>query len=124
MTKKDLIIKAVTRHYQLNIDQINHRTRRWEILIARQTLQYLLVKYGDCSQREAGEITGYTKAAVKKAIKTVNNLKDTDKKYKNDLTKIILVIQEIDLVDFCQSIIQDTDNKEIIHKAQLIIDTL
>lgn len=125
MAQPQHIIQAIEEHYNLSIEDIRTHTRKYEILIARQTLQYLLVRYGDCSQRCAGELTGgYSKSTIKKSIRSVLNLKDTNKAYRKEITLLILKIQDIDLSEFCNNVIQNTTNEDIIYQAQQIIKTL
>lgn len=74
------ILQLTARYHGLSLDQLKRKTRKREIVQARQTGMVLCVeeaKFGlSVTGRESG---GFDHATVLHAKKTINNLCDTDK---------------------------------------------
>jgi len=85
----DVILKKVSNEFCIPISSIHLRTRKREIVEPRQIAHYLARKYTMLSCEDIGEkIGGVDHATVLHSCKTVNNLIDTDKHFRNKINKI------------------------------------
>ncbi len=85
----DYIQKVVCDHYGLPIDQIHAKTRKREIVQARQVAMYFAKKHTKSSLATIGQQCGNKDhATVLHACKTISNLIDTDKEFKASLNRI------------------------------------
>ena len=85
----DYIQKVVCSHFGLSIETINSPTRHREIVQARQLIMYFAKKYTKYSLATIGMHCGNKDhATVLHACKTINNLIDTDKQFRNQAEKI------------------------------------
>lgn len=92
----EFILKKVCEYFGLNPDIVLTNTRKREIVMARQVAMYfsdemLRFKYNINSlslEYIGAKIGGKDHATVLHAIKTVNNLCDTDKKFKKQVEEI------------------------------------
>ena len=83
----NLIVNSVINHYRLLDHEIFEVTRKRHIVFARQVAMYFLKKHTHMGLSEIGRIfSGKDHATVLYAIKTVENLIDSDKKIKQDIT--------------------------------------
>lgn len=89
----EYIQKVVCEYFSLPLDVINSKTRKREIVQARQLAMFFSKKHTKSSLATIGQHCGNKDhATVLHAVKTVNNLVDTDKKFKSyvdDLDKKI-----------------------------------
>jgi len=89
----EYIQKVVCEYFNLPLDVINSKTRKREIVQARQLAMFFSKKHTKSSLATIGQHCGNKDhATVLHAVKTVNNLLDTDKKFKSyvdDLDKKI-----------------------------------
>ena len=73
----------------INEEVIFSKGRQREIVVARQVVQYLLKSYTKWSLASIGSLTGgRDHATVMHAIKTIGNLKDTEKQFKETMISI------------------------------------
>ncbi len=85
----DYIQKVVCDYYGLPIDQIYAKTRKREIVQARQVAMYFAKKHTKSSLATIGQQCGNKDhATVLHACKTVSNLMDTDKEFKASVHRI------------------------------------
>ena len=90
----DDIIKTVSSYYGVEANAINTRSRKREVVLVRQVAMYLAKKYLDMSTSKIGQYVGNRDhATVLHACKTVTNLADTDKQFRNELNEIDLALQ-------------------------------
>jgi chromosomal replication initiator protein len=90
----DFIQKIVCDYFGLPIDQINTKTRRREIVQARQLAMYFSKKHTKSSLATIGLHCGNKDhATVLHACKTVTNLIETDKNFRNFVNEINKKIQ-------------------------------
>lgn len=91
----DYIQKVVSDYFQIEVNAIQSKTRKREIVQARQLAMYFSKKYTKSSLASIGSQLGKRDhATVLHACKTVDNLFSTDKtfkKYVEDLTKKFVV---------------------------------
>lgn len=91
----DYIQKVVSDYFNIPIDMINSKTRKREIVQARQIAMYFSKKYTKSSLATIGIHCGNKDhATVLHACRTVNNLIDTDKEFRayvDDLEKKIKI---------------------------------
>jgi chromosomal replication initiator protein len=91
----DYIQKVVSDYFNIPIDLINSKTRKREIVQARQIAMYFSKKYTKSSLATIGIHCGNKDhATVLHACRTVNNLIDTDKQFRgyvDDLEKKIKI---------------------------------
>jgi chromosomal replication initiator protein len=89
----DYIQKVVCDYFNLSLDVINSKTRKREIVQARQLAMYFAKKHTKASLATIGLHCGNKDhATVLHACRTVNNLIDTDKQFRiyvEDLDKKI-----------------------------------
>jgi chromosomal replication initiator protein len=87
----EYIQKIVSDYFAISIEQINARTRKREIVQARQLCMYFAKKYTKLPLSSIGAACGNKDhATVLHACKTINNLQETDKKmrlYIEDIEK-------------------------------------
>lgn len=91
----DYIEKIVCDFLSLNVEQLNSKTRKREIVQARQLAMYFSKKYTKHSLATIGQQCGNKDhATVLHACKTINNLMDTDKQFRlcvDDIDKKIKI---------------------------------
>ncbi|MCL2027452.1 MAG: chromosomal replication initiator protein DnaA [Bacteroidales bacterium] len=91
----DYIKNIVCDYFQITVDEINSRTRKREIVQARQLAMYFSKKHTKCSLANIGVQCGNKDhATVLHAYRTVTDLLDTDKQFKvyvEDLEKKIKI---------------------------------
>lgn len=89
----DYIQKVVCEYFKIPIEEVQSKTRKRDIVQARQLAMYFSKKYTQSSLANIGEKIGKRDhATVLHACKTVKNLSETDKVFKtyvDDLTKKI-----------------------------------
>ena len=79
----DSIKENVCNYFGLPVDHLNSQSRKREIVQTRQICHYFAKKYTKLSLIQIGwDIGGKDHATVLHSIKTVNNLMDTDIKYR------------------------------------------
>ena len=85
----DYIQKVVCDYFNLSPDQLQSKTRKREIVQARQIAMYFSKTMTKSSLASIGSlIGGKDHATVLHACKTVNNLMDTDKRFKGQIESI------------------------------------
>lgn len=85
----DYIQKVVCDYFSIPLDVINSKTRKREIVQARQIAMYFAKGLTKSSLATIGsQIGGKDHATVLHACKTVNNLIDTDKRFRGYITEI------------------------------------
>ena len=85
----DYIQKLVTEFYGLSVEQLKSKTRKREIVQARQISMYYAKSMTKASLKSIGTyFGGRDHSTVIHACQTVNDLIDTDKKFKNDVEEI------------------------------------
>jgi len=85
----DYIQKVVCNYFNIPVEQLNNTTRKREIVQARQISMYFSKTLTKCSLATIGsQIGGKDHATVLHACKTVNNLLETDKSFKNQVDEI------------------------------------
>ncbi|MFW5767741.1 MAG: chromosomal replication initiator protein DnaA, partial [Bacteroidota bacterium] len=79
----DYIQKIVCNYFGMSVDKLNSKTRKREVVQARQIAMYFAKNMTKSSLASIGSsIGGKDHATVLHACKTVNNLIDTDKRFK------------------------------------------
>ena len=85
----DYIQKVVCNYYDIGIEMLQSKTRKREIVQARQVAMYFSKNLTKSSLATIGaQIGGKDHATVLHACKTVNNLMDTDKHFKSQIEDI------------------------------------
>lgn len=85
----DYIQKVVCDHFGLPVDQINTKTRKREIVQARQVAMYFSKKHTKSSLATIGLHCGNKDhATVLHACRTITNLIETDKKFRSSVQEI------------------------------------
>ena len=85
----DYIQKVVCDYFNLSPDLLQSKTRKREIVQARQIAMYFSKSLTKSSLASIGAmIGGKDHATVLHACKTVNNLMDTDKRFKSQIESI------------------------------------
>jgi chromosomal replication initiator protein len=85
----DYIQKTVCDYYKIPIDLMQGKTRKREIVQARQVSMFFSKSLTKASLASIGSnIGGKDHATVLHACKTVNNLIDTDKLFRNQVSEI------------------------------------
>ena len=92
----DDIIKKVATYYNVEIESLNTRSRKREVVLVRQIAMYLSKKHLDMSTSKIGQYVGNRDhATVLHACKTIANLAETDKQFRGELNEIELSIQSV-----------------------------
>lgn len=92
----DYIQKVTSDYFNIPIDSLQLKTRKREILQARQIAMYFSKLLTKSSLASIGaQIGNKDHATVLHACKTVNNLYDTDKFFRNDVDEIEKRIKEV-----------------------------
>lgn len=90
----DKIVKTVAEYYNVEVSSVGTKSRKREIVLVRQTAMYLAKKHLDLSSSKIGyQIGRRDHATVLHACKTIANLLDTDKKFRNEMSEIEAAIQ-------------------------------
>ena len=90
----DAIIKKVADYYGVEVESINTRSRKREVVLVRQVAMYMSKKYLDISTSKIGQYIGNRDhATVVHACKAIANLAETDKQFRNELNEIDLMLQ-------------------------------
>lgn len=90
----DAIIKKVADYYGVEVESINTRSRKREVVLVRQVAMYMSKKYLDISTSKIGQYIGNRDhATVVHACKAITNLAETDKQFRNELNEIDLMLQ-------------------------------
>lgn len=85
----DDIVETVCRHYNVSTSQINSRSRRHELVVARQVSMYLAQKHTKMPAVRIGKlIGGRDHSTVIHSCKTIENLLQTDKSFCDELNSI------------------------------------
>ena len=92
----DKIVKIVAEYYNVEVSSVGTKSRKREIVLVRQTAMYLAKKHLDLSSSKIGyQIGRRDHATVLHACKTIANLLDTDKKYRNEMSEIEAALQAV-----------------------------
>lgn len=90
----DTIIKKVAEFYGVEVNSINTRSRKREVVQVRQVAMYLAKKYLDLSSSKIGQYVGKRDhATVLHACKSITNLIETDKQFRCELNQIEISLQ-------------------------------
>lgn len=97
-TKRELTIQHIEQvvcdHFNIPVDNIKSKTRKREIVQARQVVMYFARNLTKSSLATIGaEVGGKDHATVLHACKTVNNLMDTEKHFKSYIEEIAKKLQ-------------------------------
>ncbi|HPW66001.1 MAG TPA: chromosomal replication initiator protein DnaA [Salinivirgaceae bacterium] len=85
----DLIQNTICSYYKVSLEQLNSKTRRREIVQARQVAMYFAKKLTKESLASIGTtIGGKDHATVLHACKTVSNLMETDRSFREDVLEL------------------------------------
>jgi chromosomal replication initiator protein len=85
----DEIIAVVCRHFSLDVSTIQTKSRKREVVQARQLAMYLSKLYTDCTNAKIGTlIGGKDHATVMHACKTVKELQEVDKGFRAELEEL------------------------------------
>jgi len=85
----DYIQKVVCNYFDVPVDSLQSKTRKREIVQARQVAMFFSKNLTKSSLATIGlQIGGKDHATVLHACKTVNNLIETDKQFKNQIDEI------------------------------------
>lgn len=85
----DYIQKTVSEFFKVSIDQLKDKTRKKEIVMARQMAMYFSKEYTSLSLKSIGyHFGGRDHSTVIHAVQTVNDLNDTDSKFKKSLDEL------------------------------------
>ena len=90
----DKIVKTVAEYYNVDINSINTKSRKREIVLVRQTAMFLAKKHLDLSTSKIGQQIGRRDhATVLHACKTISNLLDTNKQFRSEMNEIETALQ-------------------------------
>jgi chromosomal replication initiator protein len=90
----ETIISKVCEHYNIEESAIHTKTRKREIVQVRQIAMFLAKKHTDHSASKIGQFIGKRDhATVLHACKTVKDLIEVDKNFKNEIEEIEATIK-------------------------------
>ena len=85
----DYIQKTVSEFFKVSIDQLKDKTRKKEIVMARQLAMYFSKEYTSLSLKSIGyHFGGRDHSTVIHAVQTVNDLYDTDNTFKKSVDEL------------------------------------
>jgi chromosomal replication initiator protein len=85
----DYIQKAVSEYFKVTIDELKDKTRKKEIVIARQLAMYFSKEYTNLSLKTIGyHFGGRDHSTVIHAVQSVNDMYDTDNSFKRSLDEV------------------------------------
>jgi len=85
----DYIQKAVSEYFKVTIDELKDKTRKKEIVIARQLAMYFSKEYTNLSLKTIGyHFGGRDHSTVIHAVQSVNDMYDTDNSFKRSLDEL------------------------------------
>ena len=85
----DYIQKTVSEYYKLKVDQLKDKTRKKEIVIARQIAMYFSKEYTNHSLKSIGyHFGGRDHSTVIHAVQSINDLMDTNSNFRNSVEDI------------------------------------
>ena len=85
----DFIQKTVSDYFSISLDDMKDKTRKREIVIARQVAMYLSKEYTGHSLKSIGyHFGGRDHSTVIHAVQAVNDMMDTDSKMKNAIEEL------------------------------------
>ncbi|MEM7055596.1 MAG: chromosomal replication initiator protein DnaA, partial [Bacteroidota bacterium] len=85
----DYLQKVVTEHYNVSLESLKSKTRKKEIVIARQVVMYLAKQYTNHSLKSIGYYCGgRDHSTVIHALQSVNDMLDTDPQFRSSLEAI------------------------------------
>lgn len=88
------IIKTVAEYYNVDVNSINTKSRKREIVLVRQTAMFLAKKHLDLSTSKIGlHIGRRDHATVLHACKTISNLLETNKQFRGEMNDIETALQ-------------------------------
>jgi chromosomal replication initiator protein len=92
--KAMFIIKEIGSYFGLPEDYNKLKSRKGELIKARQIAMYFIKKHTILSLHEIGRLFNKDHSTVISAIRNVNNYIDTDKNYKSEMLIIRTIIDE------------------------------
>jgi len=93
-----IIENIVCQHYDINAHDLFKVNRKKEINEARQVFHYMARKYTKSPLSKIGEWSNRNHATVMHSVKSVNNLRETDKKYNAFVGEVEAEIIEASLI--------------------------
>lgn len=83
------IIDSVCKHYEIEQDSLHARSRKHNVVMARQVAMYLAKKYTDASCSKIGALIGKKNhATVIHSCKIIKNQLDIDKSFRHEMEEI------------------------------------
>ena len=82
------IIQVVFNYFRVSVFYQMTKTHKHEIVLARQVSMYFMRQYTGLSLEGIGRYFSRDHATVLHAFRTVNNLRDTDRHFRDDLIQI------------------------------------
>lgn len=85
----DFIQKTVSEYYSINLDDLKAKTRKKEIVVARQVAMYFSKEFTNHSLKSIGyHFGGRDHSTVIHAVHTVNDMIETDSSFRNAITEL------------------------------------
>ena len=85
----DFIQKTVSEYFDVSLEDLKAKTRKKEIVIARQTAMYFTKEYTNHSLKSIGyHFGGRDHSTVIHAVQSVNDMIDTDSKFKTSIDEL------------------------------------
>ncbi len=85
----DFIQKTVSEYFDVSLENLKAKTRKKEIVIARQTAMYFAKEYTNHSLKSIGyHFGGRDHSTVIHAVQSVNDMIDTDSKFKSSIEEL------------------------------------
>ena len=85
----DFIQKTVADYYSIQVDELKDKTRKKEIVIARQVSMYFCKDFTNHSLKSIGyHFGGRDHSTVIHAIQTVNDIMETDTSFRNAVNEL------------------------------------
>ncbi|MGM0946013.1 MAG: chromosomal replication initiator protein DnaA [Bacteroidota bacterium] len=85
----DFIQKTVSEYFSINLEDLKAKTRKKEIVVARQVAMYFSKEFTNHSLKSIGyHFGGRDHSTVIHAVQTVNDMIETDSSFRNSITEL------------------------------------
>jgi chromosomal replication initiator protein len=92
----DKVIPVITSFYGVDLEELEHKTRKREIVMARQVAMFMIYKFCQLSSTDIGKLFGgRDHTTVFHSRKTVQDLMDTDQRYWLQIQEIERQIRQL-----------------------------
>jgi chromosomal replication initiator protein len=95
-TKLDVLLGTVAEEFELSLDDLKTKSRKQEVVLPRQIIEFLLVTRYDYELTQAGEVLGLNRhhTTVIHSRKVIRDYCDTDPSFREWMSSLIYKIKK------------------------------